>query len=184
MKSTLHHSIEGWFDFEEVYDLAISRGNDGDTFVEVGTWLGKSASYLAAGILESEKDIKLYCVDTWKGADNEASQKEYIDSLGGADKFYDKFLSNISPVSVCVYPLRMESLNAAKTFNNDICSFVFIDANHCYESVKSDIRAWLPKVKIGGIIAGHDYGYGDVERAVNEIFPQAQKYKNCWVVFL
>lgn len=47
---------------------------------------------------------------------------------------------------------------------------VYIDADHNYEPVKADIRAWLPKVKPGGWITGHDYywPFPGVLRAVCE----------------
>lgn len=35
--------------------------------------------------------------------------------------------------------------------------FVYIDSDHCYEPTQRDIAQWWPKVKVGGIIAGHDY---------------------------
>lgn len=49
--------------------------------------------------------------------------------------------------------------------------FVYIDGLHEYESVKQDIEVWLPKIRAGGIIAGHDYnaGFPGVERAVKEV---------------
>jgi hypothetical protein len=52
---------------------------------------------------------------------------------------------------------------------------VFIDANHEYMHVKRDILAWLPKVRPGGLLAGHDYApeipmFSGVKHAVDEIF--------------
>lgn len=62
---------------------------------------------------------------------------------------------------------------AAPQYPNDFFDFVFIDGNHSYEYVFRDIVLWLPKIKNGGIICGHDYvnkpGYG-VIKAVNELF--------------
>ena len=56
---------------------------------------------------------------------------------------------------------------------------VFLDADHSYDGVRADIEAWLPKVRNGGWIGGHDYGNGDpaydfsgVKRAVDEAFPE------------
>lgn len=49
------------------------------------------------------------------------------------------------------------SLDAAKMFDDETFDFVFIDGNHWYSYVVDDIAAWLPKVKPGGILAGHDY---------------------------
>ena len=54
--------------------------------------------------------------------------------------------------------------------------FVFIDAEHTYEGVRDDIIAWSPKVRPGGIIAGHDYTperFPGVVAAVDEAFPNA-----------
>ena len=48
--------------------------------------------------------------------------------------------------------------------------FIFIDADHTYESVKKDIELWTPKVKHEGIILGHDINWGDVAWAVGEYF--------------
>ena len=50
---------------------------------------------------------------------------------------------------------------------------VYIDADHSYEAVKADIDAWMPHVRDGGILAGHDYGgkmFPGVTRAVQQRF--------------
>ena len=61
------------------------------------------------------------------------------------------------------------SLNAAQLIEDRSLDFVFIDADHHYESVVQDIAAWAPKVRVDGIIAGHDYrSFEGVTRAVNE----------------
>ena len=76
----------------------------------------------------------------------------------------------------------MDSIEAAKQYEDETFDFVYIDASHHYDFVKSDILAWYPKVKKGGYIGGHDYThpntahmYADfndgVYRAVTEIFP-------------
>lgn len=65
--------------------------------------------------------------------------------------------------------IRMQSHIAAKVFENKSLDLVYIDADHCYKAVTNDIDIWLPKIKKGGIISGHDYGdkkHPDVERAV------------------
>ncbi len=63
------------------------------------------------------------------------------------------------------------SYNAVKRYKDQSLDFVYIDASHKYEDVKIDLNGWLPKVKEGGLIAGHDYvefkGFG-VIKAVDE----------------
>lgn len=67
---------------------------------------------------------------------------------------------------------RMKSVEAAKTEADESLDLVFIDGDHAYESVKSDIDAWWPKVKKGGVMLGHDYckKLPGVIRAVEERF--------------
>lgn len=71
------------------------------------------------------------------------------------------------------YILQQESQVAARAVEDSSVDFCFIDANHMYEAVKADIQAWLPKVKRGGWIGGHDYhntwgGRWGVSKAVTE----------------
>ena len=49
------------------------------------------------------------------------------------------------------------SIDVAKTVEDGSLDFVYIDGLHDYGSVKRDIGAWWPKVKVGGFIGGHDY---------------------------
>jgi len=59
---------------------------------------------------------------------------------------------------------------AVKRFKDESLDFVYIDADHRYEFVKEDIRIWHEKVKIGGVMGGHDYGphQPGVPQAVDE----------------
>jgi hypothetical protein len=67
--------------------------------------------------------------------------------------------------------IKGNSLEVAKTFEDESLDFVFIDAGHQYEEVKADLNAWFSKVRKGGIVSGHDYvkyqDFGVIE-AVNE----------------
>jgi len=67
------------------------------------------------------------------------------------------------------------STEAAPFFADESLDFVFIDASHFYTTVKVDLECWVPKVKQGGLLVGHDYnsardkrGKWGVKRAVNE----------------
>jgi predicted O-methyltransferase YrrM len=61
------------------------------------------------------------------------------------------------------------SMEAVKRFSDQSLDFVYIDANHRFYHVAQDIRAWWPKVRMGGLLAGHDYfTYGSVKKAVDE----------------
>lgn len=75
--------------------------------------------------------------------------------------------------------LHMASEAAAALFAPEVFDLVYIDADHSYASICNDITAWLPKVRKGGWIAGHDYASQEegVIRAVNELLGQFGKPK-------
>jgi predicted O-methyltransferase YrrM len=64
----------------------------------------------------------------------------------------------------------VHSVEAAKLIPDGSLDFVFIDALHTYEAVLEDLAAWHPKVRRDGIVAGHDYRWDGVQKAVHEFF--------------
>jgi predicted O-methyltransferase YrrM len=74
------------------------------------------------------------------------------------DKLFEKFLENTERVKHIITPVRTDSVSASKNYQDNSLDFVFIDGDHSYEACKADILAWLPKMKNGSILAGHDYG--------------------------
>ncbi len=69
---------------------------------------------------------------------------------------YNKFEED----SDTVFVYRDFSFSAIKDeyFEEDeYFDFIYIDGSHLYEDVKRDLNDWLPKLKDGGIIGGHDY---------------------------
>lgn len=172
-----YQNIQGWFDFEYIYLQMISKASKDEVsrFVEVGSWLGKSASFMGVEIKNSGKPIKLNCVDLWEYTDHDPFYADLFDQLG--DDVYPIFLDNMikSNISDIITPLKMDSVTASTRFQDNSLDFVFIDANHHYEFVKKDIEAWYPKVKPGGTIAGHDY-IREVKQAVDEFFTSPVKH--------
>lgn len=79
-------------------------------------------------------------------------------------------------------PLRMNSIDASNYFDNNSCDVIYIDMDHEYESVYSDILCWLPKIKSGGTLAGHDYyNMPGVKKAVNELLSPITVENNSWI---
>lgn len=173
-----YSEIQGWFNYNNTYDFLVSTVPDNGIFVECGAWLGASSSYLC----DVAKDrIKVYIVDTWMGSPNEL---DTTCKLATTTDIYQIFLDNMKGRKFI--PVKLESADASKQFEDKSCDVVYIDMTHTYEAVKRDIEYWLPKVKLGGYIAGHDYAeYApDVMRAVNEKFGEKIKVMDgsSWVV--
>lgn len=169
------NQIPGFFDFAALYDDAVSRAPEHAVFVEVGTLVGRSTCYLATKIRESGKSIALYVVDTCTGSPTDSTGTELAPSLGGsyAGTLHRNILGcGLEGVAI---PILAESIRASMLFEPESVDFCFIDADHAYESVLSDLTAWWPKIKPGGTIAGHDYRQpypwlAGVTPAVNEFF--------------
>jgi hypothetical protein len=67
--------------------------------------------------------------------------------------------------------LHMSGNEGSKLFSDEYFDLVYIDASHWYKDVISDIETWLPKIKKGGYLSGHDYVNGiDTLNAVNDYF--------------
>lgn len=174
---------ENWFTYPNLYSYVVDKFPDNSHFVEVGVWKGMSASYMAVEIVNSGKNIKLDCVDNWEFVEN---LQEDISPEFFGENIYETFLKNIEPVSHIITPIKKISWEGSKLYSDNSLDFVFIDAAHDYESVKKDINSWFPKIKEGGIIAGHDYGWSDdVKKAVDEFFENKEIYEieGCWVYF-
>jgi len=169
---------EDWFDYQDLYTEMVNKFSDGSNFVEVGSWKGRSSVYMAVEIINSNKNIKFDCVDVW----------EYVDTqndipVGSFDGLYFNFLKNIRPVKSFINPIKMTSELASFLYDNNSLDFIFIDAAHDYDNVINDIKNWLPKLKPGGCIAGHDYFTSEgIQKAVKEVFGNRYTlFGSCWL---
>lgn len=71
------------------------------------------------------------------------------------DKLEDRCRENLKGTKCEV--VKADSIEYSKLVPDESLDFVYIDADHRYETSKADIKAWFPKVRKGGIISGHDY---------------------------
>lgn len=172
----IYQNIEGWFNYETIYRQAVAQAQDGYHFVEVGAWKGKSTSFMAVEIANSGKRIRFDVVDTWHGSKEHLTGGNYVDPDAVSGRLFEVFTRNLKPVESYYNPKPMTSLQAAATYADNSLDFVMIDASHEYEDVRADILSWLPKVRVGGVLAGDDFHYHwpGVIRAVQELLPNVQ----------
>jgi hypothetical protein len=178
-----YQKVEGWFNYPDMFAYAVQHAPQEAHFVEIGTWKGQSSAFLAVEIINSGKKIKLDCIDNFTGSVIEPGQM--LDRDNQAGRLYDVFVNNMKPVEGHYTAIQGDSAETASLYQDESLDFVFIDASHDYESIKKDITAWFPKVKIGGLFGGHDYAqpYPGIIRAVNgllskekvQVFPST-----CW----
>lgn len=163
-----YENVPGWFSYEYLYKEMVELAEDGDVFVEIGSFKGRSTSFMGTEIINSGKDIKFYAVDTWMGSQEHQAGAECEDPSVVAGTLFDEFLNNTKPVAQVVAPVRMPSVGAANTFADGSISFIMIDGDHTYEGVKADVHAYWSKMKPGGFMTGDDAWAPDVWRAVND----------------
>lgn len=158
-------NFPGWMSWEEMqwlYDTGLKLEG---TFVEIGSYKGRSAACLLQGIRDGGGKAELICVDSF------APNPYWVETFGQPSREQlEVNLSQVSPDSECWEIWEMDSLEAASKFVDNSLAGVFIDATHTYEAVLADLQAWMPKVCNGGIISGHDYTgqWPGVIQAVNE----------------
>ena len=170
----MDHFYENIYGFSQkdifaLYKKMVEKFPSGSHFVEVGSFLGKSASFMAVEIINSGKRIKLDCVDHWRGSkEHEDNDEINIDNL------YEEFLKNIEPVRGVINPVKMKSIEASKLYKFNSLDFIFIDASHDEQSVKKDLTHWMPRLKENGVIAGDDVDNEGVANAVKWFFDIAK----------
>jgi hypothetical protein len=173
--------IDGWFQWRAAQEEAVEFFVDGGSFVEVGTYLGRSLCSLAEVIRLSGKDISVIGIDTCRGSGPEGwRNKDYHASAvqQGGGTFAGLLHKNILDCGFAemITLIIADSVKASQLFADNSIEWVHLDARHDYRSVCADIRAWLPKVKLGGWLSGDDYNeekWPEVVRAVSELLPEA-----------
>lgn len=106
-------------------------------------------------------------VGFWSAAQVENHEREF-DAL--AARYKDR-----------IRKIKAYSIAAASHVDDGSLDLVFIDALHTYDAVQEDIRLWLPKVRRGGWIGGHDYHhprFPGVTKAVDEAFPAIEEFED------
>jgi hypothetical protein len=167
-----YQRVEGWFNFPDMYAYAVANAPEKGKFVEVGPWKGQSSSFLAVEIINSGKDITLDCIDNFTGSPIEPGQMYDHDNQAG--RLFEVFTRNMKPIEDArpgmVKGIKGDSAESAALYEDESLDFVFIDASHDYESFRKDLLAWHPKVKIGGLLAGHDFAdpYPGIMKAVRD----------------
>jgi len=158
----------------------------------VGAEVGVFRGIFAKQLLNMLPDIaKYYCIDPWEHYD------EYLLSIVPSSmerkikppQAFNVFKRNTKAFQDKVIVLRKMSQDALIDIPDESLDFVFLDGNHTYEHAIVDIPNWSKKVKVGGIISGHDYHdnkrgrrikpFG-VKQAVRELVSDYRVEVNTW----
>jgi predicted O-methyltransferase YrrM len=112
---------------------------------EIGIYQGAFSKVLCTSIPK----LKLYCIDPWvpylkRRLTQQMQDIHYARAVRRLKRFNTTIIREMSTVAV-------------KDFADGSLDFVYIDAAHDFDNVMLDLINWVPKVRKGGIVSGHDY---------------------------
>jgi hypothetical protein len=162
-----------WFSGADIYRDYVRSVTAPSVAVELGAWKGRSTCFMGVEIANSRKPVTFHTVDHWLGTEGEKAHGTDPDVEAG--RLFEVFTRNIAPIAEHVNVIRSDTAEAAGQFDDETVDFLYIDAGHSRDAVLRDLRAWYPKMKVGGLIAGDDWcfeqnGERGVKSAVLEFF--------------
>jgi glycosyltransferase involved in cell wall biosynthesis len=138
--------------------------------LKTGAELGVAYGGHCEEILKNTSVTRLYGIDPYRHLEN------YDDPMNVSQERFDEIRTfvkgRLKPYKNRFQFIR-KTAQAAVDSVPDNLDFIYIDADHSYQSVANDLKTWFTKVKDYGIIGGHDYGHPNfpgVKQAVNEFF--------------
>ena len=161
----LHDSLDGLLFVEESAWLYRAAG-DRARIVEIGSFRGKSAVMLAKG--SAGVGGRLLCIDP------------HINAIGTektrfSRSDHDVFVATITRHAVAdrVTKWTKTSAEAAAVYDGQPIDLLWIDGDHSYRGIKSDLSMWKRYVRVGGMVAAHDYSHEEaIRRAWDEEITQ------------
>lgn len=132
----------------------IGRDNLPDLFkklnFKIGAEIGVLGGEFSEKLCKPNKELKLYCIDPWErvGDFDDYSNNGLKNAYIAAQERLSKYNCKI---------IKKTSMDAVSDFEDGSLNFVHIDADHEFKSVVMDVSKWIRKVRIGGIICGHDF---------------------------
>lgn len=128
--------------------------------VEIGSYSGEGTVVLADHFKE------VLAVDPWE---NGYDPNDVASHQCPMEDVFNAFKERITPLGNVLY-IRGKSIDALQSFKNGSLDLVYIDGDHRYEGALADINGWLPKLRKGGCMTGHDFSFPTVRQALSETF--------------
>jgi predicted O-methyltransferase YrrM len=130
----------------------------------VGVEIGIAEGFTSERLLKCNDTLVLHCIDPFA---------DYVDwngnNLNDRQIRKQEFLEKTEQFKDHRHVYEKTSDDAVSEFEDGSLDFIFIDGLHTYDQVKKDMENFYPKIKSGGLFAGHDYTViAAVNKAVTE----------------
>lgn len=184
-------NIFGWNSYGSIFKKLIDQVRP-SIIIEVGSWVGASAIHMAKCCRSISLDTKIYCVDTWLGAEEfwnsySGTIERNLKLKNGYPQVYFDFLANVVEHGVqdIIVPVPNTSHIGSMILKNRGISagLIYIDGSHEYIDVLGDIKDYYELLLPDGIMFGDDIGWDSVKSAVNDSMKKFQIYEdNYWII--
>jgi len=163
--------FEGWLEstretlYELFGELGFTKG------AEIGVRMARNSEEMFKRI----PNLHLLLIDPW-GAYLRVSDERQ-------EAYYKYALARMAPFKDRVTFMKMTSMDAVKQIADESLDFIYVDGRHDYDYVMADLVYWIPKVRKGGIVSGHDFYpfyQGGVIQAV-EAYTMANNIKQWYI---
>jgi predicted O-methyltransferase YrrM len=167
---------------EGLLDLIKELGDNSDKrMIEIGSFVGEST------VLFAQSFGSVTAIDPFMEGYDDKDPTSYLFEFNNV---YETYLDRTKDYTN-IKTLKMTSDEGYDALKFNEWDFIYIDGLHTYEGVKTDIQNYLPLVKKGGVIGGHDYTdkiphLVGVYQAVNEMFGTPDKVfkDNSWIKYV
>lgn len=161
----LHDQLEGQLAMEESRFL-YAAAHDRDTILEIGSYRGKSAAFLALGSTSKRGSggghvtaIDPHLASEGAGTTNYNDEDEAV---------FHRTMERLGVQDRVTHIVKL-SHDARPDWPDTPIDLLWIDGDHSYEGCLTDLVDWADLVSPGGILACHDYKHRDgVRRAWTE----------------
>lgn len=159
---------------ELLFTACYLQAERGDV-VEIGSWQGRSTSYLARAT-EQSGNGSFYAIDHFRG--NVGKENFYVVGREDLSDLKGNFTANMQRAGLesAVHLLDMPNQEAAQHLAGKSVRFLFIDGDHTREGVQRDVDLFFPLLVDGAIVAFDDYSdnFPGVIEVVNGILQKAR----------
>jgi hypothetical protein len=160
--------------------LSIDRENFSELFCElnlkIGAEIGVEQGAFSESLCQNNPHVKHFAIDPWKayhGYRDHVNQEKL-------NRFFEATKERLLSKYDCII-MREFSLDIVKTFKDESLDYIYIDANHTFQNFTNDLCEWSKKVRVGGIISGHDY-HKEGTQVNNHVFQVINAYTDAYFI--
>lgn len=162
----------------------MNRDDLGTLFAELdfskGAEIGVDRGEFSEVLCKANPRLHLYSIDPWSADAYEPGNTAVLEEQKYFNNTYKEAKNRLAPYNCTI--IRKTSMKALKAFEDESLDFVYIDANHDFVNFSFDLHYWIKKIRVGGIISGHDYANFKF-RKFNHVKRVLEAYTTCYQMF-